>query len=38
MAERSFEIVAMYGAMKIEVPFSNEKASWRMIPVLRKLN
>ncbi len=35
-AEGSFEIVAIYGAMNIDVPFSNDKTSWRMIPVLRK--
>ncbi|MCM2281202.1 MAG: class I SAM-dependent methyltransferase [Bdellovibrionaceae bacterium] len=36
LAEGSFEIVAMYGAMKSDVPFSNDKAAWRMIPVLRR--
>lgn len=36
-AEGSFKIVAMYGAMKHTVPFSNEKAAWRMIPILKKL-
>lgn len=31
-----FEIAGTFGAMKMGVPFSNEKESWRMILVLRK--
>lgn len=37
-AEGSFEVMEIYGAMKHDVPFSNEKVAWRMIPVLRKVN
>lgn len=32
-----FEIVQFYGAMKSNIPFNNEKAAWRMVPVLRKI-
>lgn len=35
-AEGSFEIVAIHGAMRADVPFTKEESSWRMIPVLRK--
>nr|MBN2278298.1 class I SAM-dependent methyltransferase [candidate division Zixibacteria bacterium] len=30
-----FEIMKMYGSMNGEIPFSNDKKSWRMIPILR---
>ncbi|HEY4003292.1 MAG TPA: class I SAM-dependent methyltransferase [Candidatus Xenobia bacterium] len=32
-----FEVVDWRGAMSWKVPFTNEKRSWRMIPILRKL-
>lgn len=35
-AEGSFEILDFYGDLKANIAFSNEKKSWRMIPVLRK--
>lgn len=31
-----FEIVGWYGAMKTAQPFTNDKAAWRMVPVLKK--
>lgn len=31
-----FDIVEWLGSMAAPVPFSNERASWRMVPVLRK--
>ena len=31
-----FEIAGKFGAMKVNIPFSNEKEAWRMILVLRK--
>ncbi|MFC1745736.1 hypothetical protein ACFL35_17215, partial [Candidatus Riflebacteria bacterium] len=36
-ASARFEIIDFYGSMKSDVPFSNEKKSWRMIPVLQKI-
>ncbi len=36
-ASKRFEIVDFYGSMNAEIPFSNEKESWRMIPVLQKI-
>lgn len=35
-ASGCFEMVDMLGSFKPEIKFSNEKSSWRMIPVLRK--
>lgn len=37
-ASARFEIVGTFGAMDANVPFSNEKAAWRMVPVLRKVS
>lgn len=36
-ASGRFELVALYGACNITVPFSNDKAAWRMTPVLKKI-
>lgn len=36
LAEGSFDIVEIFGAMKSDVRFSNDKAAWRMIPILQK--
>lgn len=36
LAEGSFELIDVLGAMNLDVSFSNEKKSWRMIPILRK--
>jgi SAM-dependent methyltransferase len=36
-ASQTFEIVEWYGAMDLEISFSNDKKAWRMIPVLRKI-
>jgi SAM-dependent methyltransferase len=36
-ASGRFEIIGMYGSMSIEIPFGNEKAAWRMVPVLRRV-
>jgi SAM-dependent methyltransferase len=33
-----FEIAGYFGGMSMEIPFSSEKRSWRMVPVLRKVN
>lgn len=38
LAEGSFELIDVLGAMDFNIPFSNDKASWRMIPILRKKN
>ena len=35
-ASGCFEIIEVLGSLKPNVPFSNEKNCWRMIPVLRK--
>jgi ubiquinone/menaquinone biosynthesis C-methylase UbiE len=35
-ASGCFELVDVLGSLKPNVPFSNEKSCWRMIPVLRK--
>jgi 2-polyprenyl-3-methyl-5-hydroxy-6-metoxy-1,4-benzoquinol methylase len=32
-----FEMIAVYGAMDKNIPFNNDKAAWRMVPVLRKI-
>lgn len=32
-----FELIEVLGSLKPGIPFSNEKASWRMIPILRKI-
>lgn len=32
-----FEVIDWRGAMSWKVPFTNEKRSWRMIPILRRL-
>jgi hypothetical protein len=37
-ASGCFEIVAWYGAMDPAVPLNNDKKSWRMIPVMKRLN
>jgi SAM-dependent methyltransferase len=34
--EGSFEIAAWYGSLDREIPLSNEKEAWRMVPVLRR--
>ncbi len=36
MASGKFDIVEIYGAMELSVPFDNKKSAWRMIPVLKK--
>lgn len=36
-ASGRFELVTMLGAMNLAVALSNEKAAWRMVPVLRKV-
>ena len=36
-ASRRFEIVAELGALNPGIPVSNEKESWRFIPILRRL-
>jgi SAM-dependent methyltransferase len=36
-ASGRFELAALLGAMDVTVPLSNEKAAWRMVPVLRKI-
>jgi len=33
-----FEIVAMYGDLRVEQQFDSTKKSWRMIPVLKKID
>ena len=35
-ASGRFELVALLGALDIDLPLDDEKHSWRMIPVLRK--
>jgi ubiquinone/menaquinone biosynthesis C-methylase UbiE len=35
-AEGSFDILSFYGAMDIDVPFTTNESSWRMVPVLQK--
>ena len=35
-ASGRFEIARELGAMDLAVSFTNEKAAWRMVPVLRK--
>jgi SAM-dependent methyltransferase len=30
-----FEMIAVYGAMDKNIPFNNDKAAWRMVPILR---
>ena len=35
-ASGCFEVIDVIGSLKPGVPFSNDKACWRMIPVLRK--
>jgi SAM-dependent methyltransferase len=36
-ASGRFEIAGMYGSMSVEIPFGNDKAAWRMVPVLRRV-
>ena len=36
-ASGCFEMIDVLGSLKPGIKFSNDKASWRMIPVLRKL-
>ncbi len=36
-ASGCFEMIDVLGSLKPGVKFSNEKSSWRMIPVLRKI-
>jgi SAM-dependent methyltransferase len=38
LAEGNFELIKVLGAMDLDISFSNEKAAWRMIPILRKKN
>ncbi len=35
-ASDAFEVKEIFGAMDFNIPFSNEKNAWRMIPVLQK--
>ena len=35
-ADGRFDIVEWLGSLEADVPFSNEAAAWRMVPVLRK--
>lgn len=35
-ASGRFEWVGEFGALDVGIPFSNEKESWRMVPILRK--
>jgi hypothetical protein len=35
-ASGRFELVEVFGAMNSDVRFTNEKAAWRMVPVLRR--
>jgi len=37
MASGTFEIVEWYGGLNSSIPFNNDKKSWRMVPVLRKI-
>jgi hypothetical protein len=37
IASGRFELATILGAMDVAVPLSNEKAAWRMVPVLRKV-
>jgi len=36
-ASGCFELIDVLGSLKPNIPFSNDKTCWRMIPVLRKL-
>jgi hypothetical protein len=37
-ASGRFEIVAELGALDPDLPVSNEKESWRFVPILRRLS
>ncbi len=38
MASGVFKVKEIYGAMNMEVAFTNKKEAWRMVPVLQKVN